>query len=77
MDAFKKFTGGNTQTTGATGTNPQQPGEKKDLGDKIAGFVNKKEGNRASDTQIESGTDKVRGLYEKATGNKVDPKISN
>lgn len=34
MDAFKKFTGGNTQTTGATGTNPQQPGEKKDLGDK-------------------------------------------
>ncbi|KAI0379509.1 hypothetical protein F5Y04DRAFT_130085 [Hypomontagnella monticulosa] len=77
MDALKKFAGGNSQTSGAAGTNPQQSGEKKDLGDKIAGFVNKKEGNRFSDNQLETGTDKARELYEKATGNKVDPKISN
>lgn len=34
----------------------------------VAGFINKKEGNRFSDQQLETGTDKARELYEKATG---------
>ncbi|KAI1386022.1 uncharacterized protein F4822DRAFT_432879 [Hypoxylon trugodes] len=75
MDALKKFAG---NQSGSTGNNNAQPtGEKKDLGDKIAGFVNKKEGNKLSDQQLETGTDKLRGMYEKSTGNKVDPRISN
>ncbi|KAI8962795.1 hypothetical protein F5Y11DRAFT_177480 [Daldinia sp. FL1419] len=75
MDALKNLTGGNSQGTGNAGT--QQTGEKKDIGDRIAGFVNKKEGHKLSDQQLETGTDKARNMYEKATGNKVDPKISN
>ncbi|KAI0846065.1 hypothetical protein F5Y00DRAFT_264958 [Daldinia vernicosa] len=75
MDALKNFASGNSQNTGNTGA--QQTGEKKDIGDKIAGFLNKKEGNKVSDSQLESGTDKARNLYEKTTGNKVNPKISN
>ncbi|OTA52086.1 hypothetical protein K449DRAFT_440944 [Hypoxylon sp. EC38] len=76
MDALKNFASGNkSQTTGSNNT--QQTGEKKDIGDKIAGFVNKKEGNRFTDQQLESGTDKVREMYEKSTGNKVNPKFSN
>ncbi|KAI0891037.1 hypothetical protein F4806DRAFT_340930 [Annulohypoxylon nitens] len=75
MDALKKFAG-KSESTGNT-NNAQQSGEKKDIGDRVAGFINKKEGNRFSDQQLETGTDKARELYEKATGNKVDPKISN
>ncbi|KAI1139460.1 hypothetical protein F5Y05DRAFT_348166 [Hypoxylon sp. FL0543] len=73
MDALKNFASGNQSQN----TNTQQPGEKKDIGDKIAGFVNKKEGNKLSDQQLETGTDQGRQMYEKATGNKVNPKISN
>ncbi|KAI0115391.1 hypothetical protein F4814DRAFT_449224 [Daldinia grandis] len=75
MDALKNFAGGNSQNTG--NTNAQQTGEKKDIGDRIAGFANKKQGGKLSDSQLESGTDKVRDMYEKATGNKVNPKLSN
>ncbi|XDG05580.1 hypothetical protein ABKA04_005195 [Annulohypoxylon sp. FPYF3050] len=75
MDALKKFAG-KSESTGNT-NNAQQSGEKKDIGDRVAGFLNKKEGNKLSDQQLETGTDKARELYEKATGNKVDPKISN
>ncbi|KAI2603371.1 uncharacterized protein GGS25DRAFT_511085 [Hypoxylon fragiforme] len=74
MDALKKFAGGSSSGNTA---NTQPTGEKKDYGDKIAGFMNKKQGNKVSDQQLESGTDTVRGLYEKATGKKVDPKYSN
>ncbi|KAI1476898.1 hypothetical protein F4774DRAFT_412514 [Daldinia eschscholtzii] len=66
MDSLKKFAGGNSQTSG--NTSAQQPGEKKDIGDRIAGFVNKKEGGKLSDQQLETGTDKARNMYEKATG---------
>ncbi|KAI1647493.1 hypothetical protein F4815DRAFT_3184 [Daldinia loculata] len=75
MDALKNFASGNSQNTG--NTNAQQTGEKKDFGDKIAGFMNKKQGGKLSDSQLESGTDKARNLYEKATGNKINSKISN
>ncbi|KAI0108837.1 hypothetical protein F4776DRAFT_643936 [Hypoxylon sp. NC0597] len=75
MDALKNFASGNKSQT--TGNNTQQPGEKKDLGDKIAGFMNKKEGNKFTDQQLETSTDKAREMYEKSTGNKVNPKFSN
>ncbi|OTB03253.1 hypothetical protein M426DRAFT_322038 [Hypoxylon sp. CI-4A] len=75
MDALKKFAGGNS--SGSANANTAQSGEKKDFGDKLAGMVNKKEGGKLSDQQLESGTDKAREFYEKSTGNKVNPKISN
>ncbi|KAI1456105.1 hypothetical protein F4805DRAFT_459157 [Annulohypoxylon moriforme] len=75
MDALKKFAGKSEGTGNAN--NAQQSGEKKDIGDRVAGFINKKEGGRLSDQQLETGTDKARELYEKSTGNKVDPRISN
>ncbi|KAI1097563.1 hypothetical protein F4804DRAFT_167132 [Jackrogersella minutella] len=75
MDALKKFAG--KAESGGSTNNAQQSGEKKDVGDRIAGFLNKKEGGKLSDQQLETGTDKARQMYEKATGNKVDPKISN
>ncbi|KAI1763229.1 hypothetical protein GGR53DRAFT_373570 [Hypoxylon sp. FL1150] len=77
MDALKNFASGNSsQNTQNTG-NAQQSGEQKDYGDKIASFINKKEGGKLSDQQLETGTDKAREMYEKASGNKVDPKWSN
>ncbi|KAI4863305.1 hypothetical protein F4820DRAFT_379046 [Hypoxylon rubiginosum] len=77
MDALKNFASKNSsQGSGNTG-NTQQSGEKKDYGDKISSFLNKKEGGKLSDQQLETGTDKAREMYEKATGNKVDPKYSN
>ncbi|KAI1394759.1 hypothetical protein F4819DRAFT_239413 [Hypoxylon fuscum] len=75
MDALKNFA---SKQSGSGGSNNAQPtGEKKDFGDKIAGLVNKREGNKISDQQLETGTDKARELYEKSTGSKVDPKFSN
>ncbi|KAI1661857.1 hypothetical protein F4813DRAFT_175217 [Daldinia decipiens] len=78
MDALKNFASGNSQNTSNTGnTNAQQTGQKKDVGDKIAEFMNKKQGGKLSDSQLETGTDKARDMYEKATGSKVNSKFSN
>ncbi|KAI5859828.1 hypothetical protein GGS23DRAFT_600015 [Durotheca rogersii] len=74
MDALKKFAGGSSSSHG---NGAQTSGEKKDVGDRVAGFINKRQGGKLSDQQLETGTDKVRGMYEKATGKKVNPKISN
>ncbi|KAI1207579.1 uncharacterized protein F4807DRAFT_171561 [Annulohypoxylon truncatum] len=75
MDALKKFAG---KAGGSSGNaNTQQTGQQKDYGDKVASLINKKEGGKLSDQQLETGTDKAREMYEKATGNKVDPKYSN
>ncbi|KAI6083198.1 hypothetical protein F4821DRAFT_196263 [Hypoxylon rubiginosum] len=74
MDALKNFASGNKSENTA---NTQQSGEKKDYGDKISSFLNKKEGGKLSDQQMETGTDKAREMYEKSTGNKIDPKWSN
>ncbi|KAH9992561.1 hypothetical protein F4779DRAFT_623593 [Xylariaceae sp. FL0662B] len=76
MDALKKFASGH-KSGDANNAQQGQGTQNKDIGDKIAGFVNKREGNKFSDQQLESTTDRARNLYEKATGKKVDPKISN
>ncbi|KAI1771073.1 hypothetical protein F4818DRAFT_431023 [Hypoxylon cercidicola] len=77
MDALKNFASKNSSQGSANTGNAQQSGEKKDYGDKIASLVNKKEGGKLSDQQLETGTDQARNMYEKATGNKIDPKYSN
>ncbi|KFX95133.1 hypothetical protein O988_05958 [Pseudogymnoascus sp. VKM F-3808] len=67
--------GGATGATGgaaAGGSAGQQ-----DYGDKAFGMLSKKSGHNFSPDQSEKITDGIRGAYEKATGNKVDPKYSN
>ncbi|KAF8855865.1 hypothetical protein BDZ45DRAFT_675910 [Acephala macrosclerotiorum] len=48
-----------------------------DYGDKGLDFIEKKTGHTMGRDTNEKITDGARGLYEKATGNKVDPKYSN
>ncbi|UNI17543.1 hypothetical protein JDV02_003876 [Purpureocillium takamizusanense] len=52
-------------------------GQKEDYVDKAFAFGASKTGHSLSREQQEKITDGGRSAYEKATGNKVDPKISN
>ncbi|KAK7923782.1 hypothetical protein PG985_007853 [Apiospora marii] len=73
MDFIKKASG-----SGSTGTSQQQAAPQQDYGDKAAGFLDKKyNGGKLGEAKLEKITDGLRTGYEKATGNKVNPKISN
>ncbi|KFY43824.1 hypothetical protein V494_01788 [Pseudogymnoascus sp. VKM F-4513 (FW-928)] len=86
MDFIKKAAGelqGN-KNAGAAGGQPAAGGsaaggaaQSQDYGDKAFAAVSKKSGHNFSADQSEKITDGIRGAYEKATGNKVDPKYSN
>ncbi|OBT79385.1 hypothetical protein VF21_01990 [Pseudogymnoascus sp. 05NY08] len=52
-------------------------GQQQDYGDKAFAAISSKSGHTFSADQSEKITDGIRGAYEKATGNKVDPKYSN
>ncbi|GJN71446.1 hypothetical protein VFPFJ_02103 [Purpureocillium lilacinum] len=52
-------------------------GQKEDYVDKAFAFASSKSGHNISREQQEKITDGGRSAYEKATGSKVDPKISN
>ncbi|KAH7395423.1 hypothetical protein BKA64DRAFT_708816 [Cadophora sp. MPI-SDFR-AT-0126] len=85
----KNKEGGNTQqqTTGgapAGGAAPPAQGQAggsgaggQDYGDKAFDFISKKSGYNIDPSTGEKITDGARGLYEKQTGSKVDPKYSN
>ncbi|CAG8951938.1 hypothetical protein HYFRA_00005744 [Hymenoscyphus fraxineus] len=86
MDFLKKAAaaaGGSK--TGGQGHNQQQmghgqagpAGQKEDYGDKAFNFLAKKSGHQVNPATSEKITDGMRGMYEKATGKKVDPKYSN
>lgn len=68
-----------TSNTGAAapGQQPMQAGEKKDFGDKAFDAIAKKSGHNVDRNTSEKITDGIRGAYEKATGKKVNSKISN
>lgn len=74
---------GSTEQQQATtgGQQPVQGGNSaagnEDYGDKGLDFIEKKTGHTLGRDTNEKITDGARGLYEKATGNKVDPKYSN
>ncbi|KAL8420771.1 hypothetical protein RB594_003540 [Gaeumannomyces avenae] len=51
--------------------------EKADFGDKAFDFASKKAGHPVDRNAGEKITDAARNVYEKATGKKVNPKISN
>jgi len=55
----------------------QAAGQKEDYGDKAFDFLSKKAGHQFDRNTSEKITDGARNVFEKATGKKVDPKISN
>ncbi|CAG8961318.1 hypothetical protein HYFRA_00013779 [Hymenoscyphus fraxineus] len=86
MDFIKNATGGGSSTTnnqqqqpGAGGVQEQAQGQAQtdDYGDKGLAFAEKQSGHSLGRETNEKITDGARGLYEKATGNKVDAKFSN
>ncbi|KAL6892994.1 hypothetical protein HDV57DRAFT_483570 [Trichoderma longibrachiatum] len=68
---------GNQSTQGTAPAAPQQGGQKDDYVDKAFSMGSKKEGLNLDRNTQEKITDTGRGMYESATGNKVDPKYSN
>ncbi|KAG7410727.1 hypothetical protein ACKAV7_010701 [Fusarium commune] len=74
MDFVKNAISGGSKSGDASksGSNNQE-----DYVDKGVDFLNKKAGMNISRDNQEKATDFARSQYEKSTGNKVDPKISN
>ncbi|EWZ31655.1 hypothetical protein FOZG_14776 [Fusarium oxysporum Fo47] len=74
MDFVKNAMSGGSKSGDASksGSNNQE-----DYVDKGVDFLNKKVGVNISRDNQEKATDFARSQYEKSTGNKVDPKISN
>ena len=82
MDFFKKgqdlLNKNKASSSSTTPADPNKPAEQKqDYGDKAFDFVAKKSGHKVDPKTGEKITDGARGLFEKFTGKKVDPKISN
>ncbi|KAL3426476.1 hypothetical protein PVAG01_03267 [Phlyctema vagabunda] len=81
MDFIKKAASGaggsNTNTNTNTAGTANNTAGQQDYGDKAFDFASKKSGHSMDANTSEKITDGARGLYEKATGNKVDPKYSN
>ncbi|KAF4773109.1 hypothetical protein CPAR01_14218 [Colletotrichum paranaense] len=72
MDKLKNLASGSSGNTAAA------PGQQKqDPVDKIFDAGSKKAGHDFSPSTDEKITDAGRGIYEKVTGKKVNPKISN
>ncbi|EMR63079.1 hypothetical protein MGN70_008734 [Eutypa lata] len=81
MDALKNAISGNkTSSTGQQSTSNTQSttsGQNQDYGDKAFKAANDKAGWGLDESKREKISDFGRSAYEKATGNKVDPKYSN
>ncbi|TLS30854.1 hypothetical protein PpBr36_03955 [Pyricularia pennisetigena] len=71
------FTNNNNGTAAPGQQNPGMAGEKKDFGDKAFDALAKKSGHPVDRNTSEKITDAARGAFEKVTGKKVNPKISN
>ncbi|KAF5964870.1 hypothetical protein FCOIX_13225 [Fusarium coicis] len=74
MDFIKNAVSGGSQSGDASKTDSNN---QEDYVDKGVDFLNKKAGFNISRDNQEKATDFARSQYEKQTGNKVDPKISN
>jgi len=66
-----------TAPSGSTGASTNTNNSNEDYGDKGLDFVEKKSGHTMGRDTNEKITDGARGLFEKVTGKKVDPKYSN
>ncbi|RDW78315.1 hypothetical protein BP5796_06167 [Coleophoma crateriformis] len=80
LNKAKQMAGGTGNNTAATNNNAAGGAANNtntDYGDKGLDFVEKKTGHTMGRDTNEKITDGARGLYEKATGSKVNPKYSN
>ncbi|PTB69048.1 hypothetical protein BBK36DRAFT_2418 [Trichoderma citrinoviride] len=68
---------GNQSTHGTAPAAPQQGGQQDDYVDKAFSMGAKQSGHNIDRNTQEKITDTGRGMYEKASGNQVDPKYSN
>lgn len=77
MDFIKKAkdTMGGSSSHQQQPTEGGQPAQKEDYVDKAFSGISKKAGMNTSQAQNEKITDAGRGLYEKQTGSKVNPKV--
>ncbi|KAF4473196.1 hypothetical protein FAGAP_13378 [Fusarium agapanthi] len=74
MDFVKNAMSGGSKSGDASKTDSKN---QEDYVDKGIDFLNKKGGFNISRDNQEKASDFARSQYEKQTGNKVDPKISN
>ncbi|RKU43263.1 hypothetical protein DL546_005197 [Coniochaeta pulveracea] len=84
MNNLNESTGSAVTGGSALGNNPgglgasnAAAGQHNDYGDKAFDAVAKKSGHNVNASTSEKITDGARGLFEKATGKKVDSKYSN
>ncbi|KAF5662279.1 hypothetical protein FCIRC_11577 [Fusarium circinatum] len=78
MDFVKNAMSGGSKPADASKTDSKtDSNNQEDYVDKGVDFLNKKGGFNISRDNQEKATDFARSQYEKQTGNKVDPKISN
>ncbi|KAK7409244.1 hypothetical protein QQX98_008554 [Neonectria punicea] len=75
MDFIKKAVSGGSSSQ--QHNNTHQTENKQDYVDKAFGMASKKSGRNVDHNTAEKITDAGRGLFEKVTGKKVDPKYSN
>ncbi|RMJ18869.1 hypothetical protein BHE90_008654 [Fusarium euwallaceae] len=73
---FIKDAVNNVKGQKAEGQKEEKKGETQDYLDKGVAFASSKAGFNISPDNQEKATDFARGAYEKQTGKKVDPKIS-
>ena len=78
MDGLLNKAKGMMNKSGSSGqsANTDPNAQKQDYGDKAFAAIGKKAGIHTSAEQNEKITDGARGLYEKQTGSKVNPKVS-
>ena len=77
MDFLGKQQNNQPATSGVGGQPAAGGAEKQDYGDKAFDMMAKKSGHQVDRNAGEKITDAARGMYEKATGSKIDPKFSN
>lgn len=79
MDFIKDAISGSGDNKGQDnkGQDNKGSGDNQDYVDKAFDAISKKAGHDFDPKTDEQITDGARGLYEKATGSKVDPKYSN
>ncbi|PHH75332.1 hypothetical protein CDD80_2463 [Ophiocordyceps camponoti-rufipedis] len=77
MDFVKKAADSVKGSSGSGNAGNNQGGEKMDYVDKAFNTATQKSGHSMDRNTQEKITDAGRNAYEKATGKKVNPKISN
>ncbi|KAL2146805.1 hypothetical protein VTI28DRAFT_2286 [Corynascus sepedonium] len=77
MNKLNNLTGSGANGGNRSGTKGNAGGQHNDMGDRAFDAAAKKSGHNIPSSAAEKITDTARGMFEKTTGKKVDPKYSN